>query len=147
MNYIILADIQYKTDSVEISNYYYYTIMGMACIGFVAIVALIVLIIKNHSDWGYISKQKTENAKIGEEYVKMINTTKSNAKGKDKKIFQLEDKVKQLEREVAYWKQEYYNNKVDTNELANAIRDGIAKARYEEKNGIFGSADDMFNRK
>lgn len=147
MNYITLADIQYKSETVEISNYYYYRIMAMACIGFVAFVALIVLIITNRSEWRSIAEQKRENAKTGEEYVKMINTTYSSATSKDKKIFELEDKVKKLEREASYWQQQYYSNKVDTNELANTIRDGIAKAKYEEKNGIFGSADDVFNRR
>ncbi len=153
MTYTTLEEVVYKYDNkVEISTYYYYVIMAMAVIGFVAIIALIVLIVKNHSDWGYISEQRRLNDKIKEEYVNKIKTIKSSAKDKDKKIFELEAEVERLKIESANWEREYYNNRLDSNALANAIKDGIAKAKYEEKTGVFGSADDIldsseFNRK
>lgn len=146
MTYTTLEEVVYKYDNkVEISTYYYYVIMAMAVIGFVAFVALIVLIVKNHSDWRYISEQRRLNNKIQEEYMNKIKITKSSAKDKDKKIFELEEEVERLKIESAKWEQEYYNNRLDSNALANAIKDGIAKAKYEEKTGIFGSADDMFD--
>lgn len=135
------------TEKIEIERGYYICGTFFTILSFILIAILIILIVKYHENWNYVIHQMKFYENLKKEYMNKIKTTKSTKDEKNKKIFELEDKIKGLEEERDYWKASYYENKMNTNDLANAIRDGIAKAKYEEKNGIFGSADDMFDRK
>lgn len=143
MTYITLFN---WTEKVEVEKGYYVVTTFFTDLCFILIIVLIVLIVMYRSRYSHmLDVEKRAKAHI-DEYQNKIHTIKKTTKNeKDKKIFELEDKVKQLEQERDMWQSKYYDNKMDSNALANAIKDGIAKAKYEEKTGIFGSADDILD--
>lgn len=119
-------------------------------LGFISFIIMIALIrVVKHKD-DEIYEIRVKNHELESRVTKQESLWRSSPNEKDKKIVELQDKIKELTAEnqslkIALVQQDNLNYQ----RLANAVRDGITKYAVEtgHYDGVYGTASNSFNSK